>query len=77
MTATNSQLDSIKVLRRVLKKRFPPFTNRRNPQGFSLRALDGDVTKRFFDLVQFPPHGLLNELRYLVVLQLYDNFRAF
>ncbi len=51
MTATNSQLDSVKVLRRFLKKGFRPFPNPRKPQGLSLKALDGDVAKRLFDIV--------------------------
>ncbi len=51
MTATNSQLDSVKVLRRFLKKGFRPFPNPRKPQGLSLKVLDGDVAKRLFDIV--------------------------
>ncbi|HHP7231379.1 MAG TPA: sugar transferase [Xenococcaceae cyanobacterium] len=51
MTATNSQLDSVKVLRRFLKKGGQPLANPRKPQGLSLKALDGDVAKRLFDIV--------------------------
>ncbi|MDJ0533817.1 MAG: sugar transferase [Xenococcaceae cyanobacterium MO_207.B15] len=51
MTATNSQFDSVKSSRRFLKKGFRPFANPRKPQGLSLKALDGDVAKRLFDIV--------------------------
>ena len=53
MTATNSQTISTKLVQRFLRKGLKrPLVTPKKTQGFSLKvALDGELTKRLFDIL--------------------------
>jgi lipopolysaccharide/colanic/teichoic acid biosynthesis glycosyltransferase len=50
MTA-ESQLISVKMLRAVVKRGFGPLASRTRPKGLSRHRINGDFTKRLFDVI--------------------------
>jgi lipopolysaccharide/colanic/teichoic acid biosynthesis glycosyltransferase len=50
MTA-ESQLISVKMLRAVVKRGFGPLSSRTRPKGLSRHRINGDFTKRLFDVI--------------------------
>jgi len=50
MTA-ESQLISVKMLRAVVKRGFGPLASRTRPRGLSRHRINGDFTKRLFDVI--------------------------
>ncbi|HEY9727766.1 MAG TPA: sugar transferase [Chroococcales cyanobacterium] len=50
MTA-ESQLISVKMLRAVVKRGFRPLASRTRPKGLSRHRINGDFTKRLFDVI--------------------------